>query len=222
MTLGMTETKARQALVDTSRLCIERGLSNATAGNLSVRFGDGMLITPSGVEPEAMTIDQISVCDFEGVFSGGWKPSSEWALHAAIYCTRPEAGAIVHAHPTYCVALSALRDPIPAFHYMVAGFGGNEVPCAPYVLFGSRDLATAVADTLGDTYTACLMANHGMIALGRNLRAAFQATERMETLARQYQLARSMGSVVLLTEAEMDEVRGAYRHYGYGKPAQAG
>ncbi|WP_158972199.1 class II aldolase/adducin family protein [Chachezhania sediminis] len=222
MTQEITEEDARQALVDKSRLCIDRGLSNATAGNLSIRFGAGMLITPSGIEPASMTADQISYCTFDGQASGGWKPSSEWALHAMIYQARPEAGGIVHAHPTYCVAVSVLREPIPAFHYMVAGFGGTTVPCAPYVLFGTRDLAVAVADTLGQRYSACLMANHGMIALGRDLDAAFRATERLETLAHQYQLARSMGPVALLTDDEMAEVHGAYKSYGYGKPATTG
>ncbi|WP_136634848.1 class II aldolase/adducin family protein [Pseudooceanicola onchidii] len=214
----MTEDEIRQALVDHSRLCVTRGLSNATAGNISVRFGTGMLITPSGVEPDRMSADQIAEVAFDGSFSGGWKPSSEWALHAAIYAARDEAQAIVHAHPTYCVALSCLRQPIPPFHYMVAGFGGNQVPCAPYETFGSQALADAVVSTLGTTYSACLMANHGMIAMGRSLTSAFGQTEKLEVLAHQLQLSRSVGDPVLLTDGEMAEVHAAYRSYGYGKP----
>ena len=214
-----TEQEIREALVHYSRESVARGLSNATAGNLSVRFGDGMLITPSGIAPDKMSADQIAEVAFDGSFRGNWKPSSEWALHAALYRNRPEAQGIAHAHPTYCVALSVLREPMPAFHYMVASFGGNEVPCAPYRTFGGPELAAAVADTMGQTYRACLMANHGMIALAGSLGAAFDLTEKLEVLARQYQLARTMGTVKLLTDEEMAEVHEAYKSYGYGKPA---
>ena len=215
----MSEAEIRQALVDYSRLCITRGLSNATAGNISMRHGDGLLITPSGIDPDRMEPDQIAQVAFDGSYRSNWKPSTEWALHAALYRTRPEAQAIVHAHPTYCVALSCLREPIPPFHYMVASFGGNEVPCAPYAPFGSQALADAVAATMGTTYRACLMANHGMIATGATLGAAFGLTEKLEVLAHQYQLARSIGMPVLLSEADMATVHDAYRTYGYGKPA---
>jgi L-fuculose-phosphate aldolase len=216
-----TEAEIRAALVHYSRESVTRGLSNATAGNLSVRFGEGMLITPSGIAPDRMTEDQIAEVAFDGSFRGDWKPSSEWALHAALYRNRPEAQGIVHAHPTYCVALSTLREPMPAFHYMVASFGGNEVPCAPYRTFGGPELAEAVAETMGTTYRACLMANHGMIALAGSLGAAFDLTEKLEVLARQYQLARTIGAVTLLSGAEMDEVHAAYKSYGYGKPGPA-
>ncbi|XDA97895.1 class II aldolase/adducin family protein [Sulfitobacter sp. LCG007] len=217
----MTEQEYRQQLVDYSRLAISRKLSNATAGNISVRSGDGMLITPSGIDPDRMSPDQIVRVAFDGTASGDWKPSSEWALHAALYLARPEATAIVHAHPTYCVAISCLRAPIPPFHYMIASFGGNEVPCAPYAPFGSQALADAVAATMGQDYAACLMANHGMIALGRSLQTAFALTEKLEVLAHQYQLACSIGTPTLLNEDDMATVHRAYRSYGYGKPAAA-
>ncbi|MGR3425056.1 MAG: class II aldolase/adducin family protein [Sagittula sp.] len=213
-----SEAEIRQALVHFSRESVSRGLSNATAGNLSVRFGEGMLITPSGIAPDRMEEDQICEVAFDGSFKGNWKPSSEWALHAILYRNRPEAQGIVHAHPTYCVALSTLREAMPSFHYMVASFGGNEVPCAPYRTFGGQALAEAVAETMGTTYRACLMANHGMIALAGSLGSAFDLTEKLEVLARQYQLARTMGTVKKLTDEEMAEVHEAYKSYGYGKP----
>lgn len=213
-----SESEIRQALVHYSRESVARGLSNATAGNLSIRFGEGMLTTPSGIAPDRMSEDQIAEVAFDGSFKGNWKPSSEWALHAILYRNRPEAQAIVHAHPTYCVALSVLREAMPAFHYMVASFGGNEVPCAPYRTFGGHALAEAVAGTMGTTYRACLMANHGMIALSGSLGSAFDLTEKLEVLARQYQLARTMGPVRLLTDEEMAEVHEAYKSYGYGRP----
>lgn len=214
----MNEIGLRQDLVKYSRECITRGLTNATAGNISVRFENGMLITPSGVEPFDMHEEQIAAVTFEGASFGPLKPSSEWALHASLYRRRPETQAVVHAHPVHCVALSALRKAIPPFHYMVAGFGGDEIPCAPYEVFGSQALADVVSATMGQRYHACLMANHGMIALGPDLKTALSRTDKLETLARQYQLAKSVGDPVLLTEAEMATVRETYSTYGYGKP----
>lgn len=216
----MTDAESRNALVAYSRACIAANLSNATAGNISVRTGTGMLITPSGVPPEEMRPEMMVPCTFEGDWEGAWKVSSEWALHAALYRARSDAKAVVHAHPTHCVALSSLRRPIPAFHYMVAGFGGNEVPCAPYETFGSLALAETVSATLGQRYHACLMANHGMIALGSNLSAAYLRTEKLEALAQQYILACSMGSPALLDDAEMAQVHATYETYGYGALAR--
>lgn len=215
----MTEDEIRAALVEYSRACVEKGLSNATAGNISMRFQGGMLITPSGVEPQRMSPGQIAQVDFDGSYRGDWKPSSEWALHAALYRARADAQAIVHAHPVNCVALSCLREPMPPFHYMIASFGGNLVPCAPYAPFGSQALADGVAETMGPVYRGCLMANHGMIAFGQTLSAAFALTEKLEVLALQYRLARSMGAPVLLSDDDMAAVHEAYRSYGYGKPA---
>lgn len=214
----MNETEIRKALVHYSRESVARGLSNATAGNISVRLGDGMLITPSGVAPHMMREDQIANVTLDGRVNGNWKPSSEWALHARLYQTRKEAHSIVHAHPTYCVALSCLRLPMPPFHYMIAGFGGDEVPCSRYERFGSQALAEAVVETMGQRYSACLMANHGMIATGSDIEKAFIRTEKLEVLARQYYLARTLGEVVLLSPDEMTAVHEAYKTYGYGAP----
>lgn len=213
----MTEAEFRADLVRYSQLCIERGLSNATAGNISTRWGDGMLITPSSIPPDRMQPNEIVQVDFDGSYGGNRMPSSEWELHARIYQEQPQAQAIMHAHPTYCVAISALRKPIPCFHYMVAGFGGDEIPVAPYKRFGSAALADAVVETLGNRHSACLMANHGMIAYGKDLRSVFYDTEKLEVLAHQYQLAQAMGEVILLTKEEMQEVHEAYRALGYGQ-----
>ncbi|PJE26469.1 L-fuculose phosphate aldolase [Pseudooceanicola marinus] len=211
----MTEDDIRTALIEASRACIAQGLSNATAGNISIRFGAGMMITPSGIPPEEMRPEMMVPCTFDGTWQGHWKPSSEWALHAALYAARPRAQAVVHAHPTHCVALSCLRKPIPAFHYMIAGFGGEEIPCARYETFGSAALARSVAATLGHRYHACLMANHGMIALGPDLATALTRTGKLEALAQQYLLASSVGTPVLLPSEEMARVAEAYENYGY-------
>ena len=218
----MTDAEAREALVRLSREAIARGLSNATAGNISVRAGQGMLITPSSIPPERMTPAQCVDTGFDGAWAGAFRPSSEWALHARIYRSRPEVGAIVHAHPPHCVALSALRRPIPAFHYMVAGFGGDVVPCCAYATFGTEALAEAAADCVGTRFHACLMANHGAIAFGPDLETAFGRMEKLEALARQYLLAYSAGApIVLLTEAEMHDVRAAYAAGAYGETPKA-
>ncbi len=210
----MGEAAARDALVEAARESVRLGLNSGTVGNFSLRHGAGMLITPSGIRPDTMTTDQIVKMDLNGAWQGEWVPSSEWAIHARIYAARPDAGAVVHAHSDHCVALSCLRQAIPPFHYMVAGFGGTSVPCAPYACFGSLALADAVAETLGLTLTACLMANHGMVALAADLPGALSRAAKLETLARQYLLARSSGTPVDLSTAEMDEVAARYKTYG--------
>lgn len=214
----MTENEIRDALVDYSRRCIKKGLSDGTAGNISMRFEDHMFITPSGVPPEDMDAAQIAEVFFDGRFNGPLKPSSEWELHARLYESCPDARAIVHAHPMYCVAQSILRKPIPSFHYMIASFGGNEVPCAPYARFGTGALAKTVVETMGTQFSAVLMANHGMITIGKDIKAAFSNTAKLEVLAKQYHLAKVLGEIVLLSKSEMTEVHEVYRKLGYGRP----
>lgn len=208
----MPETALRQALVDIALRAELRGLTAGTAGNFSARWGDGMLITPTGIPPARMQPDQIVPVTLDGAWQGRWRPSSEWEIHARIY-RDTAAGAVVHAHPDHCTALSCLRRPLPAFHYMIAAFGGDDVPCADYAPFGTSALARAVAAALQGR-SACLMANHGMVTLGRDLDDALARAEKLELLARHYMLALSVGAPVLLTPPEMDEVRARYAGYG--------
>ncbi|NTT87655.1 class II aldolase/adducin family protein [Tabrizicola fusiformis] len=206
-------TDPREALIAAARRSVELGLNAGTVGNFSLRHGQGMLLTPTGIAPAEMVPDQIVEMDLQGGWAGAWRPSSEWAIHARIYQTTT-AGAVVHCHPDHCVALSALQRPIPPFHYMVAGFGGGSIPCARYACFGSTDLAEAVVEALGQTYSACLMASHGAVTLGPDLATALMRAEKLETLARQYLLARLAGEPVLLTPAELAEVHSRYATYG--------
>ena len=215
--MRMNEDEARAALVAAALDSVRLGLNSGTVGNFSLRHGAGMLITPTGITPDKMRPEQIVAMDLDGGWSGDWTPSSEWAIHARVYAARPDAGAVVHAHPDHCVALSCLRQAIPPFHYMVAGFGGTTVPCAPYACFGSLALAEAVAETLDDGFTACLMANHGMVALGADLTAALSRADKLETLARQYLLACAAGAPALLGPDDMIEVTARYRSYGQQK-----
>jgi len=204
---------ARRALVGAARQSVEMGLNAGTVGNFSLRHGAAMLITPTGIAPAEMTPGQIVEMGFEGAWSGEWRPSSEWAIHARIYQTTG-AGAVVHCHPDHAVALSTLQRDVPAFHYMVAGFGGDVIPCARYAGFGSPALAEAVIAALGQTYSACLMASHGVVTLGADLTTALGRAQKLETLARQYLLARLAGEPVLLTPAELAEVHARYATYG--------
>lgn len=212
--MPMDEETARQALVAAAQDLVRLGLNSGTVGNLSLRHGAGLLITPTGIAPDVMTADQIVAMDSAGNWQGKWAPSSEWDIHLRIMAARPDVGAVIHAHPDHCVALSCLRQPIPAFHYMVAGFGGDEVPCADYACFGSPELAETVVAALGTRLHGCLMANHGMVATGPDLATALARTAKLETLARQFLLARASGAPVLLTQAEMAAVKNRYKSYG--------
>jgi L-fuculose-phosphate aldolase len=209
----MDEAAGRRALVEASRRSVAIGLNSGTVGNFSVRHGAGMLITPTGIAPEALQPEQIVGMDLDGNWAGNWRPSSEWAIHARLFATTT-TGAVVHAHPDHCVALASLRQPIPLFHYMVAGFGGSEIPCADYACFGSTPLAETVIAAMGTTYSACLMANHGAVTIGPDITTALARAEKLEMLARQYLLARSIGAPVLLTPTELADVRARYGTYG--------
>lgn len=189
-----------------------QGLCAGSSGNVSVRGGKGMLITCSGADRHVAS-DQIVDVDLDGGWSGPLKPSSEWEMHAAIYRAKPEAAAVVHTHSDYCTALSALGEAMPPFHYMVLGFGGADVPCAPYHSFGSPELAAAAVEAL-DARTACLLSNHGMICHGASLRAAVNAAIRLEVLARQYLIAASVRPPRLLTADELAAARERYKTYG--------
>lgn len=206
----------RQALVLAARAIEDKRLNSGTAGNISLRTRTGMLITPTGITPSNLGADQMVELDFDGGWAGDFRPSSEWAMHAAIYKAFPHAEAVVHAHPDHCVALSCLRENLPAFHYMVAGFGGDDVRCSDYAPFGSPELAKVAVEALADR-NACLLANHGMIAFGPDLTLAVARAEKLEMLARQYILARSIGAPVLIDEAELVTVKNRYKTYGQQK-----
>lgn len=206
---------ARDAVVAGYRAVADAGMMHGSSGNVSVRAGDGMLITPSGIDAARLAADGLVAMALDGTVRGAGLPSSEWRMHAAIYLRHPDAQAIVHTHADACVALACLRRDLPAFHYMVAGFGGDDVRCAPYAPFGSARLAQLSADAM-DGRSACLLANHGMLARGATVPAAVAATVRLETLCRQYLLALQAGTPVLLDAAEMRAVHERYAHYGRG------
>lgn len=203
---------AEDLLTHARRLAPE-GLGIGTAGNLSVRSAAGLLITPSA-RPygELEPADMVEI-DLRGrVLAGSLAPSTEWRMHAALYETRRDLGAVVHAHPPYGAALSCHRREIPPFHYMVAAAGGPTVRCAAYARPGSARLAAHALAAL-EGRTACLLANHGLIAVGTTLGKAFQTALEIENLARQYLLALELGEPVLLSDAEMEEVLAHVERY---------
>jgi L-fuculose-phosphate aldolase len=193
-------------------LC-DRGLNTGIAGNVSCRTSRGMLITPSGVRADTVAPTELVEVAMEGRYTGRLEPSGEWPLHAAIYRSAPGAMAIVHAHGDHATALSCLNEPLPAFHYAVLEFGGEDVRCAPYTTFGTPELSALVLSAIAGR-TACLLANHGMICHGRNARAALAAALKLDNLARQYLLARAAGTPRLLTADEIAAARARYRPYG--------
>jgi L-fuculose-phosphate aldolase len=189
------------------------GMNAGSSGNVSVRTRHGMVITPSGCSAESITDTDPVAMTLDGKSRGKRAPSSEWFMHAAIYRAYTDAAAIVHTHSDACTALACLNQPLPAFHYLITRFGGDDVRCAPYVTFGTPGLADVAVAALADR-TACLLANHGMIVTGANAEAALTAATTLETLARQYLLARAAGKVRLLTRTEMRAARERFRTYG--------
>jgi L-fuculose-phosphate aldolase len=189
------------------------GLAFATAGNVSARRAGGMAITATGASVDTITAQDIVTLTLDGAHTGTTLPSSEWHMHAAIYRATPHAQVIVHTHSDAAVALSCLAEDLPPFHYMLAEFGGHTVRCAPYVTFGTPELAAHAVTAIAGR-TACLLANHGMICHGPAAAAALANALRLETLARQYLLARSAGTPRLLTPAQMDAALLRYQTYG--------
>lgn len=208
------EARDRESLIATAVESVERGLNELSSGNLSLRVDDGLLLTPSAIPFARLGVEDLVKLSLDGeILAGGCKPSSEWPFHTAILQVRPDVNAIVHTHSVAATAYSCLRQPIPAFHYMVAALGGYEVPCSGYATPGTRELAELAVDTLGDL-GGCLLANHGVLAVGDDLDQALARAQLIETLAEQYSRTLQLGGAVLLSDAEMSEMLEAFRYYG--------
>ena len=210
------EKSLREELVEQYRRTARLGLNEMSSGNLSVRCGETMLISPNGAKAETITVDNVVDVSLDGDVRGGGKPSSEWRMHAAIYQRHEAAAAVVHTHSDHCVALASNGMALPGFHYLVGTFGGGDVPCIPYSTFGTQQLADDAAQALTDR-TACLLGNHGMIARGRNLKQAVNLAQRLEIMCRQYLLARQFGEPSRLTAAQWQEFFAQVRRNQYGR-----
>ncbi len=212
----MTNLQIRKKII---QLCLQMnssGLNQGTSGNISARYKDSMLITPSGIPYENLIpkdIAEVSLGDGELDWNGPYKPSSEWHFHRAILNAKPELDAVIHTHSTFATVVSIAREDIPACHYMIAAFGGNTVRCANYETFGTPELSQAIAVAMQDR-SACLLANHGMIAAGKDLDNAMWAAVELETLAKQYYYAKLGGNMQILPDEEMDRVIEKFKSYG--------
>ena len=221
---------ARRSVIEYALWMNECGLNQGTSGNISTRHvstnaddkgSQTLLITPSGMPYEDLSSEDIAALPFDTpldeldmAWRGTMAPSSEWRFHYDIMRARPDIGAVVHTHSVHATALAMTGRGIPAAHYMVAAFGGNDVRCADYATFGTQDLSDAVLDALDGGRTACLMANHGMIACGETLKKAMWRAVELETLAQQYLLALSIGGPNVLGDDEMERVAEKFKTYG--------
>ena len=198
------------------------GINRGKSGNVSARWRDGtfdgFLITPTGVPYDETAPGQIVAMTLGGEARGALLPSSEWRFHRDVYVARTDAQAIVHTHAPFATSLACLHRGIPAFHYMVAVAGGKDIRCAPYATFGTQDLSDRAVAAL-EGRDACLLANHGMIAIGASLAKALALAVEVETLAEMYWRALQVGEPVLLSDAEMDVVLEKFRTYGQPRAA---
>ena len=212
----------RQQLVTVARRMNGTGLNQGTSGNLSVRIEEGILVTPSSLPYEQMEVGDLVALDLSGqpLKEQQRRPSSEWRLHADVLSCRPEAMAVLHCHPIHATALACHDRGIPAFHYMVAVAGGDEIRCAPYATFGTKELSDNVVNALAQR-TACLLARHGMVTLGKDLESALRVAVEVETLARMYLQALQLGEPPLLSTQQMQAVHAQFRGLHYGQADQS-
>ena len=209
----MTEAELRSTVVAAVQRLDTLGMNRGSTGNVSARHGKGMLITPTGMGADGLRPQDLVWLGFDGSMQGDWQPSSEWHFHQAAYLARPELNAVVHTHSTHATALACLRRPLPAFHYMVAVAGGDSVPLVPYFTFGTEALSEAVALALQGR-DACLLANHGLVAVGTTVAQAMKVVQEIESLCEVYLKALAVGEPVLLGATEMAVVIDKFGSYG--------
>ena len=208
--------KLKSEIIKFSKLLNSRKLSALRSGNISVRFKKGFLITPSGKKYSSLKNKDIVYVSLNGKFDKKLGiPSSEWKFHQDIYLKKEEANAIVHSHSTNATALSVHKKPIPAFHYMVALAGGNDIKCAKYATYGTRKLSVNILKALKNR-KACLISNHGQIAYDDNLSKAFELAEEVENLSLQYITALKIGKPKILSNVEMNKVLAKAKNYKRG------
>ena len=205
--------KQAEEVIKYAKMLNTENLSALRSGNISVRYNDGFLITPSGVKYSSLKIDDIVFVSLNGQFDEKkQKPSSEWKFHRDIYKNKREANAIVHSHSTNATAVSAHGKSIPAFHYMVALAGGNDIKCADYATFGTEELSNNIIRAL-ENRKACLMSNHGQVAFEKSLDKAFELAQEIENICHQYINALKIGVPKILSNNEMNKILGQIKNY---------
>ncbi len=208
----MSRRLARE-IIEVAQRMNALGLNQGTSGNVSARWRDGLVITPSGIPYEALVPSMIVKMQLDGTYEGTLAPSSEWRFHTAILANRKDVGAVLHAHSPFATTLACLGQGIPAFHYMVAVAGGDSIRCAGYATFGTAELSDRALTALAHR-KACLLANHGMIVLGATPGEALALAVEVETLAEQYWRTLQIGEPKLLSGAEMERVLNKFQSYG--------
>ena len=205
-----------EQIIKYAKMLNSEKLSTLRSGNVSLRYKNGFLITPSGVKYSLLKVDDIVFVSLDGKFDETKnKPSSEWRFHKDIYSSKNEANAIVHAHSTHATAVSAHNKDVPAFHYMVALAGGNDLKCAKYATFGTQELSDNIINALKNR-KACLMSNHGQVAFGDNLEQAFELAQEVENICHQYINAIKIGEPKILSSSEMDVILEKVKNYKKG------
>ncbi|PWK60242.1 class II aldolase/adducin family protein [Roseicyclus mahoneyensis] len=210
------EAQLRAQIVARCRELDARGLNRGASGNVSARVGEVMLITPSAVPYAELAPGMIAampLADADGAWAGPLAPSSEWRFHRDLLRARPDIGAVVHTHAAFSTILAIARKPIPAIHYMIAAFGGMEIPCCDYACYGTPELSAAILRALGGM-NGCLMANHGMLTVGPDLPRATWLAFELEALAHQYWHVLQIGGGHVLSEAEIATVAKGFASYG--------
>ena len=222
--MDKTELAARKSIIHSAMQMNALGINQGTSGNVSVRYGDRMLITPSGVPYEELDPKDLCATPIKKdgkTWEGDLPPSSEWRFHLNIYQARPDVGAVVHTHSMYATVLAICGKPIPAVHYMVAASGGTEIPVAKYATYGTEELSVNALKAL-EGRTCCLLKNHGVIATGPNIKRALWLAGEVETVARQYYLSLAIGGGDIIPDDEINRIIAKFKAYGpLAKPAAA-
>ena len=209
----MSELKIRKDIIKYSLLLNKTNLSPLRSGNISVRYKNGFLITPSGKKYQSLKPKDIVFVNFKGKWNTKLnKPSSEWQFHNDIYKAKKNANSIVHCHSKNTLVLSCIRKKIPAFHYMVAVAGGVDIKCAQYATYGTSQLSKNILKALEER-TACLIENHGQVSFSDNLADAFELAQEVEYLAEQYIECLRIGSPKILSKSQMNAVLAKVKNY---------
>lgn len=214
MTTQLELEPERTRISELGRKMVSQGLTKGTGGNISARSGDHVAISPSGMAYDEISPADVPVVDLEGTrVAGDRKPSSEVAMHTGILREREDVGGVVHNHSPYASTFASLGEPVPASHYLIA-FVGDQIPVAPYETYGTVELAEKALDTLGDEYNACLLENHGVVAVGESVDAAFEVATMVEYCARIHYQAVNIGEPNILPDEEIDTLLERFADYG--------
>ncbi|QCO57253.1 class II aldolase (plasmid) [Pseudorhodobacter turbinis] len=207
------ELALRTELIEACRSMNSLGINKGTSGNISVRYGDGFLISPTGISYDKLTPEHVVAMGWDATYTGDVMPSSEWRFHRDILQTRPDMNAVVHTHSTHATALSILGRDIPAIHYLIASAGGSDIRCAPYEIFGSQELANSVLLAL-EGRRACLLAHHGVITGHVSIARALSLAVTVEELAHQYVMCLPLGEPSIMSESQVADVLVKFKNYG--------